>query len=311
VSEQDPQDERPRDDGENRPAYGTPTSPSYGKWGSGQSDWAAPENRPEPGAPAEGAPYGSPPEYGSYPPPGPGYGQQGYGQQGYGQPGYGGYGPSPYGAGYPAPLRASGGLANAVIALAGLYTVATWVAAFVSPHAHAQVAAAVRQGRSATSVHTAFDATTSAGSLLLFVAWIVTSVWLGRARENAVALNPTGQRRSGVWVWIGWWIPIVEFWFPKQILDDTINSTFPPERRFRTSPYWFFWVLLLLTRGAGYEVSFAAKPEDVVNPALAFTLAVVTTLTLVFWVQLVRRISAVQDELAAGATARQQGPFGG
>jgi Domain of unknown function (DUF4328) len=68
--------------------------------------------------------------------------------------------------------------------------------------------ALVKPERDPTQILTAHEA---AGSLylLLLPTWIVGSLWLSRARENAVLIAPDRVRRSAVWAWLGWVVPIV------------------------------------------------------------------------------------------------------
>jgi hypothetical protein len=247
------------------PAYGHPSSPSYGRYGQG-----------------EALPPGEQPGYGQ--PPASGYGQAG-------QP--------PWMTG-PGDFKPAGQLGGVVITLAAVVTVTDWISAFLSPSANREYADAAIRGRSVASVFTSYDVINAIGSVVMLGAWIATSLWLGRARENAVRLNPAGQRRSSVWVWLGWFVPIVSLWFPKQILDDTIAATAPAtdERRpIRTGPYWAAWIALLVLNDVQFQVSLRSTNKIV--PGLEFAIAIAATVALVFWIRLVRQISAAQDQLAA------------
>ncbi len=84
--------------------------------------------------------------------------------------------------------------------------------------------------------------------MVLLPLWIVGSLWLSRARENAMLIAPDRVRRSAVWAWLGWWVPIVGLWFPKQIVDDSWRITSSvaavgPRGRYRdTSLWWVLWI---------------------------------------------------------------------
>ena len=52
------------------------------------------------------------------------------------------------------------------------------------------------------------------------VAGIAFLVWLFRARANAEAIQPVLHRRGLAWLVLAWIVPVVNFWFPKQIVDD-------------------------------------------------------------------------------------------
>ena len=59
-------------------------------------------------------------------------------------------------------------------------------------------------------------------------AGVVFIVWLWRARGNAELFCYGQHRRGRGWVIGGWFCPVVNFWFPKQIVDDVIAASDPP-----------------------------------------------------------------------------------
>ena len=157
--------------------------------------------------------------------------------------------------------------------------------------------------------YTAHDA----ASLLYFVVlpptWIVGSLWLSRARENAVLIAPDRVRRSAVWAWLGWWVPVVFLWFPKQIVDDswqiTSSSAVVGARgRYRdTSLWWGLWIAYtLLSNYAGnLVIQEAIMGDDVrqgVVPALEIAVAILGSLAFAAWVPVVRGLSQAQTDLA-------------
>jgi hypothetical protein len=195
-----------------------------------------------------------------------------------------------------------------VIVMSVLLTVVYWISALISSDADRQYEAAVAEGRSVDDVFTAYDTVGILSLPVLIGAWFVSCVWLGRARNNALLLVPGGQRRSAVWVWLGWLLPFVSLWFPKQILDDTIKATAPAAgvRPFATGWYWASWIVMNLLSNAQFRLTFQAEPQDAVIPGLEFAIAIATTVALVFWALLVQRISAVQDKLAANGVVGHQ-----
>ncbi|MDR8407764.1 DUF4328 domain-containing protein [Nonomuraea sp. 3-1Str] len=52
-------------------------------------------------------------------------------------------------------------------------------------------------------------------------------VWLRRVRANAEALLPGPHRRARPWVIMGWFVPVVNLWFPKQVVEDVWNASRP------------------------------------------------------------------------------------
>ncbi|MGH3461929.1 MAG: DUF4328 domain-containing protein [Kribbellaceae bacterium] len=61
---------------------------------------------------------------------------------------------------------------------------------------------------------------------------VVFIVWLWRVRKNAEFLCRVQHRRGRGWVIGGWLCPVVNLWFPKQIVDDVIAASNP-----RTPPF--------------------------------------------------------------------------
>ena len=62
-------------------------------------------------------------------------------------------------------------------------------------------------------------------AVMLVLAGVAWMVWLWAARRNAARLDTWPLRRSQGWVIAGWLVPIVNLWFPKQIVDDTWLAT--------------------------------------------------------------------------------------
>jgi Domain of unknown function (DUF4328) len=63
--------------------------------------------------------------------------------------------------------------------------------------------------------------------LALLAAGVVFVVWLWRVRRNAELFCQARHRRRRGWVIGAWFCPIVNSWFPKQIVDDVIAASDP------------------------------------------------------------------------------------
>ncbi len=132
--------------------------------------------------------------------------------------------------------------------------------------------------------------------------WMVTSVWLAIAYGNARLLEPGSMRRSPAWTWLGWVVPIVSLWFPKQIVDDCIEVTEGAvhgrrcvDIRTQTAPWWTFWIASMLLRISIPWTDAVGQAGP--SPAMASAIAV--SVAFVFWIRIVRRLTALQDQLAA------------
>ena len=83
------------------------------------------------------------------------------------------------------------------------------------------------------------------------VAAILFVVWLWRARANAEAIAPVPHVRGKAWIVFGWVVPVVNLWFPYQIVQ-SIWRTSDPSRvaggptRVPTSPLVVVWWVAFL-----------------------------------------------------------------
>jgi hypothetical protein len=261
--------------------YGTPASPSYGKYGQGVA---------EP-VPAQPGPPGQPPGQ-----PQPQWGQPQPGGPQWGQPGY--VSPQqwvPHGG--PTVVESVGRMQTWVIGLSVLLGVGMVAAAAFAPNQHQMLVDAVN-GELVTA-QTGSSASQAARSLTLLVeivAWVVGCLWITRVRHNAMVLQPHQPRRSEVWIWLGWVIPIVQLWFPKQIIDDVIAATSQATGmpRLRTGWWWAAW-LSTWVLGLVLAVATVLPPNDGVHAVLAALYAVATTVAALLWIRIVGTVSAAQD----------------
>lgn len=273
--------------------YGTPSSPSYGKYGQGT---ALPTPPP---APPTGPPQ---PQWG--PPPGqngpPQNGQWGQnGQPQWGQPGY--QPQQQWQPSGPTELRPVGNLRPAVIALSVLLAVALVAGPAVAPNQH-QVFVDAMNGVTTGTVtepgSTGYSLVSSLGLLVEVAVWVLACLWLTRVRQNAMVLRPHRPRLSDAWIWLSWVVPVVNLWFPKQIVDDVLGATAAAtgKPRLRTGLWWTFWLASLVC-GIALAATTLLPPNDGVHAGLVAVDAVVTVVALLLWIRIVHQLSATQDAL--------------
>jgi hypothetical protein len=204
--------------------------------------------------------------------------------------------------------RPNQGLGTALLVLGALMLLGDILMAATAPAAVQAYKAAAAEGRDPAQVFTAHDAA-SWIYIVLLPTWIVGSLWLSRARENAVLIAPDRVRRSAVWAWLGWVVPIVFLWIPKQIVDDSWRITSSaaavgPRSRYRdTRLWWGLWVAYsLLDNLAGsfvmQEGLLGSEVNQGIHPALEIGVAILGSLAFAAWVPVVRGLSQAQTELA-------------
>jgi hypothetical protein len=144
--------------------------------------------------------------------------------------------------------------------------------------------------------------------LALLAAGVVFIVWLWRARGNAQFFCYGRHRRGRGWVIGGWFCPVVNFWFPKQIVDDVIAASDP-----RTPPllpdlrriprhglvlaWWLTWVATMVRGNVG-NPDLAADVQDVSDRVLGASVstvgAVLVAVCAVLAVRVVRLVNRLQ-----------------
>lgn len=136
--------------------------------------------------------------------------------------------------------------------------------------------------------------------LLLTVAGVLTCLWLAQARANTRLIDPDFQhaRRSG-WIWGGWVCPVVNFWFPFQIVRDVYR---PAARDSGASPtiglWWTSWVVFIVVSRIANRMADRAIDGATDNGAEAAmaVLALITVVALVLWAMVVRQVITLQHQ---------------
>ena len=92
-----------------------------------------------------------------------------------------------------------------------------------------------------------------AADITIFGLSILFVVWFRRARINAER-HDYRQRRARGWAFWGWIVPIVNIWFPFQIMGDVWRAGLPARQRRKTAwlpaLWWTCWLLSGLSFGA-------------------------------------------------------------
>ena len=106
----------------------------------------------------------------------------------------------------------------------------------------------------------------TAGSLMILPFAVLFVVWFRRARINAER-HGYRQRRARGWTFWGWIVPIVNLWFPFQLMGDIWRAGLPAERRGRTAWLPALWWTCWLLSGVSFGMGKSAVPKT--TPHLA------------------------------------------
>jgi hypothetical protein len=137
--------------------------------------------------------------------------------------------------------------------------------------------------------------------LLLVASYVTTCLWLWRARHNSELIEPGHHHaRSRGWVWGGWVCPIVNLWFPFQVVKGihVASSRAYGGAGALIGWWWAAWLVFLFSMRASDSVATDAIDSGDVQSAegVAVFAALLSVVALVLWVQVIRRTTRIQHE---------------
>lgn len=210
---------------------------------------------------------------------------------------------SPEPAGDGQGLSAPAGLATAAVVLAVVYTLYRIVLAVLAVPATEAWKDAAAQGLTYNQTEVlAYDIAAVLSVPLQIGMYVVGCLWLQRSYRIAVSVSPDYRmRRSVVWVWLGWWVPIVNLWFPFQVVEDVRKATLRGRSMIGAmGSWWTVWlgtVLIdrILTRLTG-GTSGDRPLTDAVSlyASLEIAVAVMLVIGCVLWVTYIRELTKAQ-----------------
>ncbi|NAS24284.1 DUF4328 domain-containing protein [Herbidospora sp. NEAU-GS84] len=205
---------------------------------------------------------------------------------------------------HPVPVRPARGLAVVTTVAIALNLLVEAAAVFVSLDLYQKIGEVIASPldfdvAAVTESAELYDFTGILQGGTLLLAGIFYWVWLFRVRTNAQALAPhVKQRLGGFWLVFGWIVPIVSFWFPKQIVDDIWTASHPQQHKpgGLVTTWWVTWVLAVF--GSNLVARFligGSELPDLRNAALVEMLVFPLILVSgVLAIVVVNRITSLQ-----------------
>ncbi|MFF3816039.1 DUF4328 domain-containing protein [Streptomyces bluensis] len=98
----------------------------------------------------------------------------------------------------------------------------------------------------ADSADSLFTAAGSVQTAALLATAVVFLVWFHRVRVNGEVFHPFGHRKKRGWAVGGWFVPIVNLWFPRRIALDIWNASSPwnaHRSHALVNAWWAAWVI--------------------------------------------------------------------
>ena len=149
--------------------------------------------------------------------------------------------------------------------------------------------------------------------------------WLHRAYGNLYALGAQYPRYSrGTAIW-SWFVPILNLWRPKQVINDVWRGSHPDappdqgdtwrqaEPPMLYAVWWFLWVVLNVAYNADFRIYLRAETLDELQFSSLFTAATdsLSVLGALLALAVVRRTTARQEARAERLRSLQSEPVEG
>ncbi|MFF0227934.1 DUF4328 domain-containing protein [Streptomyces sp. NPDC004629] len=156
--------------------------------------------------------------------------------------------------------------------------------------------------RPLTSLEDAYHIVGAVGDVIVVLCAAAFLAWLWRVRDNARALSGRPPKYQGIWVYLGWIVPVVNLWVPRGLVADVHRASAPDKRLpFVVNVWWALWLIGLLSGvGLFHEGSRDGLIEraytDVWQLLLSDAAVVGAAVAAVF---VVRAVTAAQREPAA------------
>ena len=135
-------------------------------------------------------------------------------------------------------------------------------------------------------------------SIAGFIAQIFVMIWLYRAAKFARNAG-LPARRDPVWAVLGFFVPIVNFWFPYQVAADSFPRG---DRNRRLAGWWWTWYLV--STSSVIVVLIAAAFSTTVGVVLALIGAGAYVLAAIYGRRIITAIGAAHDQLLTAVTSR-------
>lgn len=205
------------------------------------------------------------------------------------------------------PFRAVRGIGTAASVLIGLCAVAAVADAFVAQYS-ANVVSAYADGSATMEDLRAVDSlalAVAAPSLLVWIAAGITFIgWLVRSRRNAERVTHGSEHRhKRGWVIGAWFVPILNLWYPLQIVHDIWRAVDPAQqnrplqKRDENGFVTAWWVVFLLNSFGDQAVTrlFLSDADPATVATWTWVNTVVTIVAAVLAIVLIRRLNDMQD----------------
>ncbi|MFJ7151013.1 DUF4328 domain-containing protein [Streptomyces sp. NPDC100445] len=155
------------------------------------------------------------------------------------------------------------------------------------------------QHRPLTALEDSYHLVTAIGGGAVVLCAVLFLSWLTRLRDDARELSGEPPRYAGIWLYLGWFVPVVNLWFPRGIVADAFRRIAPGRRLpVSVNVWWALWLIGMVSGvGLVYEDStdqLIGRAYSGVWPLLVSDAAVIGA--AVAGALAVRTVTAVREE---------------
>jgi hypothetical protein len=127
---------------------------------------------------------------------------------------------------------------------------------------------------------------------------VTTGLWLWKVRRNVDQIDRAGQRHRRIWTWLGWLVPIMNYWYPYQIVRDLGESSQRPKLPYRS--WWAAWVIGFFFENHALSPFpiFAPQPAGLANLETYLAIGIAAlAIANVLWLVILVGITTAQTQV--------------
>ncbi|MEW2398610.1 DUF4328 domain-containing protein [Streptomyces sp. NPDC046862] len=137
---------------------------------------------------------------------------------------------------------------------------------------------------------------------------VVFLVWFHRVRVNAEVFDPFGHRKKRGWAVGGWFVPVVNLWFPRRIALDIWDASSPwnaPRSHGLVNGWWAAWLISFVAGRVGFSAYRGAESAPEIRQAAGQVLFAdaVDVVAAVLAILFVLTLTRMQDTKARSGPA--------
>jgi len=183
----------------------------------------------------------------------------------------------------------------AVISSAKFLLLSIWLSAFASISSAKDYQTQLDAGTDPKNISTVFGNLSLLVSFAMGAAWVLTGPWLRDAHDRISAAHPEQIRLKRGWAVWGWIVPVVSFWYPRQIILDMLRGNLVDEHdeKIPVQQWWLAWLAFQLLSNVQTALTLTSTVHiNPIRPTFEIAGACLLTGSYMVWIRIVKAIDA-------------------